>query len=434
MYESWIKEFEDKKICIWGYGIEGKSTYQFIRKLFPEMLLTIADDGKSLDVAKNTTVHTVCVSDKNCDFSQYDMVMKSPGIVLKEGQSSENITGETQLFLKHYRNHTIGVTGTKGKSTTTSLIAAILKEKYSTVLVGNIGVSCFDAIEEMEKGAYAAFEISCHQLEYSPYSPHIGVYLNLFEEHLDHYGSLKKYGDAKFNNIAYMQEGDIAIMHEMLAQYGYIKNAPVKPVLIGKDIYANGKELFIPGKNMKIDECSLLGEHNYNNLAVAWYVADLMGIDSQQVKDACKKFQPLHHRLENLGEKDGITYINDSISTIGQACIQALESIQNVDVVLVGGMDRGIAYNELESYLYEKKDLKVVFMYATGSRIHKELQEKNMLRDGFYEVDDLKAAVALAKTLCRKGNVILLSPAASSYDHFKNFEERGHVFEELAFA
>lgn len=433
MLESWKKEFEDKKICIWGYGIEGKSTYAFIRKLFPQLHLTIADGGKGLDAAKESTEYTTCIDDDALVYDDYDLIIKAPGIVLKEDGPLDKITQESELFLKHYRDKTIGITGTKGKSTTTSLVYALLKEKYDVVLVGNIGVACFDAIEDMENGAIAAFEISCHQLEYSPYSPHIGVYLNLYEEHLDHYGSFQKYGDAKFNNIKNMKDGDIAIMHSMLEDYGYISSSPVKPLLISKDIYSKNKTLYIPDHSLEIKECSLIGEHNYQNLAVAYCIAHTLGVSDEQVLDACKKFHPLHHRLEDLGEKNGIRYVNDSISTIGQACMQALESVNNVDVVLVGGMDRGIEYNELEKYLYERKDVKVIFMYATGKRVHTEMKEKNLDRDGLYDVLDLKEAVELSKQLCQKGHTVLLSPAASSYDHFKNFEERGKVFEELAF-
>ena len=176
----------------------------------------------------------------------------------------------------------------------------------------------------------------------------------------------------------------------------------------------------------------MIGQHNYQNLAVAWYIADVFGINEQQVLDACNKFHPLHHRLENIGTKDGIRYINDSISTIGQACIQALQSIDDADVVLVGGMDRGIEYNELEAYFNEKKDIKVIFMYATGKRIHHEMKEKGFDREGLFEVENLEEAVSLAKQICRQGHSVVLSPAASSYDHFKNFEERGRIFEELA--
>lgn len=432
MYETWIKEFKDQNICIWGYGLEGKATYRFIRKLFPKMHITIADGGKGLEVAKTTTTDTTCLPDSNVDFSKFDMVMKAPGIVVDKSTSLSNITGETQLFLKHYRDRTIAITGTKGKSTTTSLVACLLQEKYPTVLVGNIGVACFDAIDEMEQGAYAAFEISCHQLEFCPYSPHIGVYLNLFEEHLDHYGSFQKYGDAKFNNIKHMQDGDIAIMHTMLDQYGYIAKAPVRPVLIGKDIYAENKVLHIPNATLEVKQCSLIGDHNYQNLAVAYYIASCLGVNKQQIIHAIQAFHPLHHRLEDLGLIHGVRYINDSISTIGQACIQALHAIENVDVVLVGGKDRGIAYDALESYLYERKDVKVIFMYATGKRIYQEMQEKLLLRDNLYVVEDLKQAMVKAKQITKPGHTILLSPAASSYDAFKNFEERGDVFKALA--
>lgn len=428
-YDTWKSEFEGKNILIYGYGIEGKSTYRFIRKVCPDLHLTIADGGKGLNVAKQETVFTTCITDENLNLSSFDLVMKAPGIVLKEGTDLSNISGETQLFLKHYRKQTIGITGTKGKSTTTSLVNALLKEKYRTVLVGNIGVACFDAIEEMEEGALAAFEISCHQLEYCPYSPHVGVYLNLYEEHLDHYGSFEKYGDAKFHNVAYQEENDFAIMNQNLVQYTDRVTSHLS--LIGKDIYAKGKVIHIPGKEMKITDCALIGEHNYQNLAVAWAVADYYGISEEQVKHAVSKFRPLAHRLEDLGEYNNIRYVNDSISTIGQACIQALKSIQDVDVVLVGGKDRGIEYNELEDYL-AASDVSVIFMYASGKRVYEEMKEKGELRDGLYVTEDLYQAMDLARKLCRVHHTVLLSPAASSYDHFRNFEERGDIFRSLA--
>ena len=427
--ESWKKEFENKKICIWGYGMEGRSTYALIRRLFPAMEITIADGGKGLELAQNETVHTICCSDAGLDFSKFDLIMKAPGIVVPAGMDLSHVTGEAQLFLKHYASHTIGITGTKGKSTTTSLVYALLQEKYPTVLVGNIGKACFDEIDAMEKGALAAFEISCHQLEFCPYSPHVGVYLNLYEEHLDHYGTLEKYGNAKFHVVQNQTKDDIAILWEQLPQY--ISQLSQKTVLIGRDIFAQEKVLHIPGQVLSIEECALIGDHNYQNLAVAYYIANLYGVSDEQDIDACKKFVPLHHRLEDLGVLDGIRYVNDSISTIGQATIQALRSISDVDTVLVGGMDRGISYTELEAYLKNRTDVKVIFMYATGHRIYQEMKEKGDVREGMHVVENLKDAVALAKKETREGHTCLLSPAASSYDHFKNFEERGAIFEQL---
>ncbi len=428
--EDWKREFEGKNILIWGYGIEGKATYRFIRRLLPEQIVTIADGGKGRELAEHETVHTICISDADISFETYDLVMKAPGIVVKDPARIPHLCGETQLFLKHYANRTIGITGTKGKSTTTSLTAALLAKKYPTVLVGNIGRACFDAIDDMEKGALAAFEISCHQLEFCPYSPHIGVYLNLFEEHLDHYSSFEKYGEAKFHNIMNQKEGDISILNESLTQY--IDRCPNRPVLIGKDVYAKDKELFIPGAHLNVKQCALIGNHNYQNLAVAYYIAKQYHVADKDILQAITEFQPLHHRLENLGICDGICYVNDSISTIGQATIQALRSIENVDVVLVGGMDRGIEYDELEEYL-AKDTVNVVFMYASGKRIYEEMKEKSLLREGLFVVDTLEEAVQKARELAQAGHTVLLSPAASSYDHFKNFEQRGDIFKKLAF-
>lgn len=429
--ESWRNEFAGKNILIWGYGIEGRATYRLIRRLCPDQMITIADGGKGLDTAKQETVLTTCITDENLDLSAYDLVMKAPGIVLPQGTDTSNISGEAQLFLKHYAERTIGITGTKGKSTTTSLVAAVLKEQYPTVLVGNIGIACFDAVDEMEAGALAAFEISCHQLEYCPYSPHIGVYLNLFEEHLDHYGSFKAYGDAKFNNIAHQKESDLAIMNENLTQYLPLVRS--RTLLIGKDIRNEGKTLFTPYGSTDGSDAHLIGDHNCLNLAVAVTVAKEYGIDDEKIHHAIAAFSPLAHRLEDLGENsEGIRFVNDSISTIGQACIQALSSIDNVDVVLVGGMDRGIEYDELEEYL-SFHDFHVIFMYATGRRIYEEMRNRGLERERLYPVEDLAEAMKLAKRLCRKHHTVLLSPAASSYDHFRNFEERGEVFRKLAF-
>lgn len=431
MLKDWIQEFEGKRILILGYGIEGKATYRFIRTICPDLHMTIADGGKGKTVAQQQTVNTTVIDDHNIDYGSYDLIMKSPGIVLPEGIDTSNISGEAQLFLKHYADRTIGITGTKGKSTTTSLTAAILREKYETVLVGNIGIACFDAIDQMEAGALAAFEISCHQLEYCPYSPHIAVYLNLYEEHLDHYGSFEKYGDAKFNNIAHQKEDDIAIMDAHLTQY--IPRVKSKLYLIGKDIDATGTTLILNDGNIDASSSSLIGEHNYRNLAVAAQIGRMYGISDEMIRHALTSFRPLAHRLQDLGEDDsGIRYVNDSISTIGQACIQALESVKDVDVVLVGGMDRGIEYHELEEYL-ANSHVSVVFMYATGKRIAQEMKTKGLFREGMYETEDLEEAVCRAKTLCREHHVILLSPAASSYDHFRNFEQRGEIFEQLAF-
>ncbi len=422
--DSWIKEFEHKNILIWGYGMEGKSTYNFIRSLLPEQTLTIVD--KKIENVKDTT-NTILLSEEDAHFNDYDLIMKAPGIVVPSTIDKSKITGQAPLFLKHYRNQTIGVTGTKGKSTTTSIIAKVLSTKYKTFLVGNIGKACFDVIDELTEDALVAFEISCHQLEYSTYSPHVAIYINLFDEHLDHYGTFENYGRAKDQIFLHQKEDDILIIHEDIQNRAGNRDK----ICIGKDIYAIGHVLHNGNKQLEVKECSLKGEHNYQNLAVAYKVAELYGIRDEEFLEAVKEFKPLKHRLEVIGTVDGVVYVNDSISTIGETCIQALDTYPNTSVVLIGGMDRGIHYDKLEEALFTRKDVQVIFMYATGKRIHKEMKEKGLDRSDLYDVEDLDEAVALAKKIARPNSVCMLSPASTSYDHFKNFEARGEYFRKL---
>ena len=428
--QAWRDEFANKNVVIWGYGREGRATYRFIRRLLPEQNLTIVESkaGPSLEKAKADTIHTSCLCEVDVDLNSFDLILKSPGIVIPDFIDTHKITGEAELFITHYRDHIIGITGTKGKSTTTSLVAALLKEKYQVCLVGNIGIPCFEAIDEMEAGAYAALELSCHQLEICRYSPQYAIFLNLYEEHLDHYGTMEKYGIAKSHIFTNQIQGDTVIMHEELRDF--IQLSLNTPYLIGKDITAT---LCIPGHQLDASSAKLIGEHNYRNLAVAYFIANKLGVSDESVLKAIASFRPLAHRLEDLGEYKEIRFINDSISTIGQSCIQALESIENVDTVLVGGMDRGIEYDEVEDYLHARKDVQVIFMYATGKRIYSEMEQKGLLRPGLYQVENLEEAVSLAKKLTRPHHACVLSPAASSYDHFKNFEHRGDVFRKLAF-
>ncbi len=428
----WKQEFEGKKILLWGFGREGFSSYSLIRLVCPEQVVDICDSRRQgeegLERIRSKTVNTNVLFEDEADFSSYDMILKSPGIVIPEGMDRSNITQEAELFLKHYGRQTIGITGTKGKSTTTSMLHAVLSEKYHSHLVGNIGIPCFDAVCDAGEDDLFAFEISCHQLEYGRYSPHIGVFLNLYEEHLDHYGSFKKYGDAKANIFRNQKEGDICIIHKDLGEYiPEIK----EPLLIGKDITEDNRTLHIPGYDLKVENCALIGSHNYLNMAVVYQISKYFDISDEQFLHAMSEFSPLHHRLEDIGVFDGIRYVNDSISTIGQSCIKAIEALDNVGTVLVGGMDRGIGYEQLEEYLHANPQYKVIFMYATGRRIYEEMQKKHLVHDNLYIAEDLRGAVEMAKQLTEKGKICLLSPAASSYDHFKNFEERGAVFERL---
>ena len=427
--EAWKQEFEGKRILIWGFGREGKSSLKWIRVLCPDLPVDIAEGSVTDAVVKAAEEfgNTRVLAQEHTDFSAYDMVLKSPGIVIPADMDRSNLTQQTHLFLKHHGHQTVGITGTKGKSTTTSLCHAVLSKRYRTHLIGNIGIPCFDILEQLKEEDLCTFETACHQLEDCKYSPHTAAYLNLYEEHLDHYDSFQAYGDAKANVFRHQKPGETVILGKDLP---YVSERP-DALLIGTDIRAEGNTLYVQERSLTITDTKLIGSHNMQNLAVAWAVGMQYGISDTEVLEAAAEFTPLHHRLEYLGEKDGIRFVNDSISTIGQASIAALEALPETDVILIGGMDRGIEYDELEEYLHMHPDVTAVFMYATGKRIYEELQAKGMLHAHMVLTEDLAEAVACGIRHCRKGRILLLSPAASSYDHFKNFEERGDTFRKL---
>ncbi len=427
--EAWINEFAGRKILIWGFAREGRSSLRWIHTLLPDLPVTVCIPSRELSALNREKEFEPVsyIAQEVMVPSDYDMIIKSAGIVIPEGMDRSNITQQSQLFLKHHRDQTIGITGTKGKSTTASLTHAILSEKTKSHLVGNIGIPCFDILPVLEDNEPVVFEISCHQLEYSPYSPHIGVYLNLYEEHLDHYRDFQAYADAKANVFRHQKEGDTAILNEALP---YVKERP-DALRIGRDITVNGNTIRVTDHQVEVTDCRLIGTHNLLNAGVAYAATLSYGVSEQQFLKALSEFVPLPHRLEKIAEKNGVIFVNDSISTIGQASIAALKSLPQTEVILIGGMDRGIDYRELEDWLYTHPRLHVIFMYATGKRIYEELKEKNHLHAGMHVCQDLEEAVHTGAALCHPGGILLLSPAASSYDHFRNFEERGEVFAQL---
>lgn len=442
MVETIRRLISGKKIVILGFGREGKSTYQLLERAGGYKELAIADLNPIKDTLPDY-VHCICGEDYQDCLNDYDIVFKSPGVVLKGDMSqySCDITSQTEVFFSHYKNQIIGITGTKGKSTTTTLLYEILKVAgKKAVLAGNIGIPAFDMIDSIEKDSIIVFEMSSHQLEYMTVSPHIGTLLNIHEEHLDHYGTMEKYIAAKERIYRNMQEGDILFCNrENLPKSGTCRakviSFPVKEDL--NLVMEENKEPFITYKgdcfSIPIREIKLVGEHNYLDIVVAYGIAKELGINNREFKEGLLLYKPLPHRLEPVGTYNGITFYDDSISTICDTTIEALKSIKNADTVLIGGMDRGIHYGELIDFLSKHPVAHIILMEATGKRIYEEIQsdyKEFHNPERLYPVKDLKEAVELSKKITKKGKSCILSPAAASYGIFKNFEERGNVFKE----
>ena len=415
------------KVCIWGMGKEGMSTYRLLRSLFPDKILYVADE-KPIEL--ENTVQIPLLELKTCD-----IVFKSPGIpVLDETISTDNLTSQSDLFLQVYGRQTIAITGTKGKSTTASLLAHQLScNGFDTLLVGNIGTPCFDVIDKITSKTFIVFEISAHQLQFVHDSAIIGVCLNIYEEHLDHYRDFSEYAHCKANVIKYQKESDLAIVNQQcLSWFDHPDHCIIASMDDpNTDIYVK-EDGFIhtPYGNLYVTQTPLKGIHNLYNTAIVYAICThAFNIKDSDFLYALKSFQPLPHRLQFVGNYQGICYYDDSISTVPQTTIAALSALPQVNILLVGGMDRGVDYTPLIRVL-EKADLKRIYlMYGAGKRIAKQMGN---CKAEVLVMDDLGSVMAHIKRFGIVGDVVLLSPAASSYDAFKNFEQRGDVFAALA--
>jgi len=403
--------FNNKRVLIMGFGREGKSTYNFL-KTHANFAYIAINDSSAITTDEKFYLKDEYINDIN----NYDIIMKSPGIALKDLELSNftgDITSQTELMIKYNKNNMIGITGTKGKSTTSSLTYCILKKANIDVrLIGNIGVPPFECLEEITDKTKLVCEMSSHQLENSRFSPHISTLLNIYEEHLDHYKSYEDYQLAKVNIFRWQDENDYFIYdfnNSIVANYA--------------NIYSNAQKIDC---NINwTEEGNLIGEHNLYDVKIAVSIAKILNIDEKIIIKAIKEFKSLPHRLEYVGKFDGISYYNDSISTIPEATIMAVNSLKIVDTLIIGGLDRGIDYSALIDFLESSNVKNVICAYETGEKVYKLLT-----REGKYLVDNLEEAVKLAKQVTSKEKICLLSPAAASYGYFKNFEERGDKFKE----
>ena len=385
---------KDKRILIWGYGREGKSTEHFVNTFCSVKSLSIFE-GKADEINED----------------EYDYIIKSPGIQVDP--YSEKYTSQTELFLEEFAPQTIGVTGTKGKSTTSSMLYRALRacRGANVKLVGNIGVPCLDCYGEYDKDTVIVFELSCHQLSHLRYSPHVAVFLNLFEDHLDYYGTYENYFSAKTN----------ITLHQGAKDFFFCgNNVPPIDTLAQKRVISPETPLSFRMK--------LAGEHNQFNAKFVYQICtELYNCPEEETRRAIESFDGLPHRMQFVATVNEVDYYNDSISTIPQATIEAVKSIPHVKTVLIGGMDRHINYDILIEFITRHPEYNYILSYESGRRIYEAVVGMPCCH---YQ-STLSDAVALAKAITPRGGACLFSPAAASYGYFKNFEERGNAYAQL---
>jgi UDP-N-acetylmuramoylalanine--D-glutamate ligase len=390
-----------KSVLILGYGKEGHASEAYIKDRLPHLQVTISD--QSTDPA---------YLDKQED---YDIVVRTPSLP-SSAVTRQVVTSSHLFFAEIGRENIIGVTGSKGKSTTATLLYLMLKKAGKTVrLVGNIGMPALESIlvHKARKDELFVFEFSSYQLEDIDVSPHVCVLTSLFPEHIDHHGSVENYYDSK-QRITQFQTADDVLIYvsgfprlEEWAETSSATKAPLLPL------------------TFEITSPSLRGDHNHSNVVLAYTAGQLFGVSMEDAQEVVRSFVGLPHRLMEIGTFQDIEFYDDSISTTPESAIAGLRALGNVDTIILGGVDRGYNFLFLEQELRNQGVRNVILFPESGEHMLVSEEGFNVLH-----TSDMDTAIQFAFTHTEKGKACLLSPSAPSYNLFKNFEKRGDAFAE----
>jgi len=435
---------QSKKIVILGFGKEGKSTFHFFKKHLPHQRLIIADKNKEAFEEIQHYDNIEFFSGDNYLRACYkgDMIIKSPGINIAQNDCKAIISSQTDLFLQYFHNQTIGITGTKGKSTTSSLIYHIIKQQTNNVLlVGNIGNPVFDYIDDINNETKIVYELSAHQLQYLQKAPHIAILLNLFPEHIDYFKTSEKYFNSKLNIYKLQDKQSNFIYNTTPELNGKIESYKFTNNHLwqfsfdnhnNNGAWNNNKTIYYSENNVittfSIDKIHLQGRHNILDIMAAIIAAKISNISNENIQQGINTFCGLPFRLQFVGSYNGITYYNDSISTIPETTIEALKTLKDTYSLILGGYDRDIDYQILYTYLQSSTVKKIFFTGLAGKRMQEEYAAYKLKQQKTYYDNNFEKTVLTAKEKTKTGTICLLSPAASSYDAFRNFEERGKIF------
>ncbi len=441
-----VSELTGKNILILGFGQEGRATYEFLHKCLPGELFSVADKNKHIEVSAE--VQNSHLGDTYLDhLEEYDVIIKTPGIspfvsqIQTALQKGIRFTSATEIFFSEVKGRVIGITGTKGKSTTSALLYDILRTAQKDAhLIGNIGSPALSFLKNDTSETIYIFELSSYQLQNLRVSPQIGIFTSFFPAHLTYHKDLKEYFDSKMNLFVHMKKTGKAFWNSNFSEItdAFISLSCQKyPYNDGKQTTVVHGDLVYKGRTIVLEkEFPLIGKHNAENALGAIAVAKEFDISDEVISEAVSEFTPLEHRLEPVGEYKGIRFYNDSQSSTPSSTIAAIQAFGNkIETIILGGLDNKVGFEKLGEVIADSSLQNLVLFPDTGKKIWQEVKKsceakgKNIPQHIF--VHNMKEAVWKCYEITSAGKICILSPACQSFNMFSRLEERGKQFKEF---
>jgi len=444
-----IKDLQGKLVAVLGYGMEGKAITKYLMKHGVKPTLFDAKPWEQWykeeqEEIKKLEINFIFGPDWVKELKGFDIGFRSPGIQLKKVTGyGLRVLSQTKWFFEHCPAKIIGVTGTKGKGTTSALIYEMLNSQpvtrnSTTYLTGNIGkTQPLEILDDLKPDDWVVYELSSFQLQDLDKSPHIGVVLMTTSEHLDYHKDQKEYLEAKSAIIKFQAGRDVAVINADFENSMAIgEQGSGKKLYFSRhkaaDCFVKGDSIVIAGSDFSfpVGRLQLKGPHNLENVCAAILAARSAGASDDAIKKALADFKGLEHRLEFIAEKDGIKFYNDSFSTTPETAIAAIKSFTEPLILILGGSSKNSDFSELGKTVDETKNIKAIILVGEeGQKIHSTLhpEPSTLILEGAKNIAEIFGQI---KSVAQKGDVVLLSPACASFDMFKNYKDRGEQFKE----
>lgn len=458
-FQEFKNKMKGKKIAVLGLGVSNLPAIEYLNKLGAKIYAH--DKIEQLNrnhekIRKLDHIQFYLGNEQLKDLDKMDYILRSPGVkpFLPEIEEAVKkgvvLTSEIEWLLEYAPCKIIGITGSAGKTTITTLVTKILQDAgYKVWTGGNIGIPLFTKLDEMGKDDLIVLELSSFQLMTMKKSPHISVITNIYEDHLDYHQSFEEYITAKTNIFSHQKEGDICILNQdssFLVQFEKMiqeKKIPCKKIYFSEkkmkkdgayleDGYIYAQEKGKKTKIVDVEKLKIKGQKNYLNVCTAICVAKEF-VKLEAIKQSLLNFKGVEHRMEYVTTKKGVAYYNDSISTTPGKAKAALSAFPKKIILIAGGSDKNLDYTAFGTQVIDASKC-LILLGNTAEKIKEAVIHSEKCNEEEIQicmVEDLKEAVNVAEGMSKEGDIVVLSPASASFDQFTNYKERGNLFKEL---